>query len=123
MKSYKKEDGENRGLTKNIINMRAVITTSAPRLGEEGNKTIQDLKRQMVLLKEENIKLFNERKKIKKILKRPSKTGNIWRLSNDILNQQDIQIFTCKTFQNNFIDKNELVHHRKCDTSVSAAIH
>ena len=73
LKSYKKEDGENRGLTKNIINMRAVIMTSAPRLGEEGNKTIQDLKRQMVLLKEENIKLFNERKKNKEDSQKPFK--------------------------------------------------
>ena len=43
--------------------MRAVINTSAPSLGEEGTKTIGDLKRQMVLMEEENIKLFNEEKK------------------------------------------------------------
>jgi hypothetical protein len=62
--------------------MREVNTTSAPSLGEEGNKTIQDLQRQMVLMKEENTKLFDEEEKLilKKILKRPSRTGNIWRL-------------------------------------------
>ena len=43
--------------------MRAVINTSAPRIEEEGTNTIEDLKRQMVLIEEENIKLFNERKK------------------------------------------------------------
>ena len=42
--------------------MRAVVNTSAPSLGEEGTKTIEDLKRQMVLMEEENIKLFNEKK-------------------------------------------------------------
>ena len=68
-------------MTKDIISMREVITTLAPSLGEEGNKTIQDLKRQMFLMKEENTKLFNEEEKLilKKILKRASRTGNIWR--------------------------------------------
>ena len=42
--------------------MRAVINTLPPSLGEEGTTTIEDLKRQMVLLKEENIKLFNDQK-------------------------------------------------------------
>ena len=32
----------------------------APSLGEEGTKTITDLKRQMVLMEEENIRLFNK---------------------------------------------------------------
>ena len=41
--------------------MRAVINTSASSLGEEGTKTIGYLKRQMVLMEEENIKLFNEK--------------------------------------------------------------
>ena len=41
--------------------MRAVINTPAPILGEEGTKTIADLKRQMVLMEAENIKLFNEK--------------------------------------------------------------
>ena len=40
--------------------MREVINTSAPSLGEEGTKTIGDLKRQMVHMEEENIKLLNE---------------------------------------------------------------
>ena len=43
--------------------MRAVINTLAPSLREEGTKTIGDLKRQMVLMEEENIKLFKEEKK------------------------------------------------------------
>ena len=63
--------------------MRAVINTSAPSLGEEGTKTIGDLKRQMVLMEEENIKLFNEEDKkhiSRKIPKKPSKKGKIWRL-------------------------------------------
>ena len=42
--------------------MRAVITTSAPSLGEEGTKTMGDIKRQVVLMEEENIKLFNKKK-------------------------------------------------------------
>ena len=33
--------------------------------------------------------------------------------SNDVINQQYIQRFTCKTCQTNFIDKYELMHHRK----------
>ena len=55
-----KSEGENKGLTKHIKNMRAVINPLAPSLGEEGTKTIEDLKRQMVLMEEENRKLFNE---------------------------------------------------------------
>ena len=61
--------------------MRAVINTSAPSLGEEETKTIGDLKRQMVLMEEENITLFNEEKNIlMKILKTPSKIVKILRL-------------------------------------------
>ena len=60
----KKAEGENKGLTKDINDMRAVINTSAPSLGEEGKKTIGDLKRPMVVMEEENIKLFNEEEKI-----------------------------------------------------------
>ena len=56
-----KTEGKNKGSTKNINDMRAVINTSAPSLGEEGTKTMGDLKRQMVLMEEENIKLFNEK--------------------------------------------------------------
>ena len=40
--------------------MRAVINTSAPSLREEGTKTIEDLKRQKVLMEKDNIKLLNE---------------------------------------------------------------
>ena len=69
-------------MTKYINDMRAVINTSAPSLGEEGTKTIEDLKRQMVLMEEDNIKLFNEEKKhiSKKIPKKPYIIGKIWRL-------------------------------------------
>ena len=61
VEKLKKTEGENKGLRKDINNMRAVINTSAPSLGEEGTKTIEDLKRQIVLMEEENIKLFNEK--------------------------------------------------------------
>ena len=60
VEKLQKAEGENKGLTKDINDMRAVINTLAPSLGEEGTKTIEDLKRQMVLMEEENIKLFNE---------------------------------------------------------------
>ena len=60
VEELKQAEGENKGLTKYINDMRAVINTSALSLGEEGTKTIEDLKRQMVLMEEENINLFNE---------------------------------------------------------------
>ena len=44
--------------------MKAVINTLTPNLGEEGTKTIENLKRQMVFMEEEDIKLFNEEKTI-----------------------------------------------------------
>ena len=44
-------------LTKYINDMSAVINTSTPSLGEKGTKNIGDLKKQMVLMEEENIKL------------------------------------------------------------------
>ena len=56
VEKLQKAGGENEGLTKDINNMRAVIKTSAPILGEEGTKTTKDLKRQMVCMEEENIK-------------------------------------------------------------------
>ena len=62
VEKLQKAEGQNKGLTKNINNMRAVINTSAPSLGEEGTKTMGNLKRQMVLMEEENITLFNEKK-------------------------------------------------------------
>ena len=62
----KKAEGENKGMTKDINDMRAVINTSALILGEE------DLKRQMVLMEEENIKLLNDKKTyFKKVSKKP----------------------------------------------------
>ena len=50
--------------------MRAVINTLAHILGEEGTKIIADLKRQMVLMEEENIKLFNEKTYFKEYSKK-----------------------------------------------------
>ena len=38
IEKFKKAEGENKGLTKYINDMRAVINTSAPSLGEEGTK-------------------------------------------------------------------------------------
>ena len=74
-------EGEYKGLTKDINDMRAVINALAISLGEEGTKTIRDLKRQMVLMEEENIKLFNEEKNIlMKIPKKPSKIVKMLRL-------------------------------------------
>ena len=63
VEKLKQAEGENKGLTKYIKDMWAFNNTSAPSLGEEGTKTIGDLKRQMVLMEEENIKLFNEEEK------------------------------------------------------------
>ena len=57
--------------------MRAFITTLASSLGEERNKTIQDLKRQIFLMKEENIKLFNEKTYLKEDSKKAFKTEKI----------------------------------------------
>ena len=42
-----KAEGENKGLTKDVNNLRAVIKTLTSSLGEEGPKSIEDLKRQM----------------------------------------------------------------------------
>ena len=41
--------------------VRAVTNTLAPSFGKDGTKTIEDLKRQMVRMEEENIKLFSEK--------------------------------------------------------------
>ena len=56
LKSYK-----NQTIERN--NIMAIINNSAPSLGEEGTRTIEDLNRQMVLMEEENKKLFNKEKK------------------------------------------------------------
>ena len=64
VESLQKAEKENKGVTKDITDMRAVINTLAPSLWEEGSKTIEDLKRQMVLMEEEDIKLFNKEKPI-----------------------------------------------------------
>lgn len=61
VEKLQKAEGENKGLTKDINDMRAVINTLAPSLGEDGTTAIEDLKCQMVLMEEENIKLFNEK--------------------------------------------------------------
>ena len=65
VEKLQKSEGDYKGLTKDINNMRAVINTSAPSLGEERTKTIQNIKRKMVLMEEENINLFNEEYKEK----------------------------------------------------------
>ena len=70
-------------MTKDRNNMRAVINTFFPSLGAEGTKTIKDLKRKMVPIKEENIKIFNEEEKniyFKEDSQKPSKIGKICRL-------------------------------------------
>ena len=59
-----KVEGDNKWLTKYINNMRAVNNISALSLREKGSKTIEDIKRQTVLMEEENIKMFNEEKNI-----------------------------------------------------------
>ena len=64
VEKLQKAEGKNKRLAKDINDMRAVINTLAPSLGEEGTKTIGHLKRQMVLMEEENINLFNEEKNI-----------------------------------------------------------
>ena len=61
VEKLQKAEGENKRWTKDINDMRAVFNPSAPILGLEGTKTIEDLKRQMVLMEEDNIKLFNEK--------------------------------------------------------------
>ena len=65
-------EGEYKGLTKDINDMRAVMNTSGPILREERTNNIEDLKRQMVLMEEENIKLLNDKKTyFKKVSKKP----------------------------------------------------
>ena len=61
VEKLQKAEGKNKRLTKDINDMRAVINTSALSLGEEGTNTIGYVKRQMVLMEEENIKVFNEK--------------------------------------------------------------
>ena len=46
--------------------MRAVIDTLAPIFGEKGTKTIEDLKILIIVMEEENIKLFNEKTQFNK---------------------------------------------------------
>ena len=69
-------------MTKNRNNVKAVNNTSAPSLGEEETKTIEDLKRRMVLMEEGNLKLFNGRKKKIYVMEDSQKLqkGKIWRL-------------------------------------------
>ena len=55
-----KPEEENKVVTKDFNYMRAVINTLSPSLWEEGTKTIEDLKRQMVIMKEENIKVLKK---------------------------------------------------------------
>ena len=74
VEKLQKAEGKIKGLTKGINDMRAVINTLAPILGEKGTKTIEDLRRQMVLMEEENIKLLNDKKTyFKKVSKKTFK--------------------------------------------------
>ena len=88
VEKLQKAEGENKGLTKDINDMRAVINTLAPILGEEGTKTIEDPKRQIVLMEEENIKLFNE----KNIFQR--------RFPKSLANRKDLEVVFRKTIDN-----------------------
>ena len=64
VQKLQKAEGEDKGLTKDINNMRAAPKTLTYRLGEEGSTTIEDLKRQMVLMTKENRRYsVKERKK------------------------------------------------------------
>ena len=63
IKKLQEVEGDNKGLTKYINIMRAVNNISALSLREKGSKTIKDIKRQTVLIEEENIEMFNEEKK------------------------------------------------------------
>ena len=74
VEKLQKSERQYKGLTKDRNNMRAVINTQAPSLGVERTKTIKDLKRQMILMEEENIKLFDEEEKYhisRKVPKKP----------------------------------------------------
>ena len=51
IEKLQKSEGEYKGLTKSINNMRADIKISVPSLGEEGNKNIEEVKRQRVCMK------------------------------------------------------------------------
>ena len=75
LKSYKKQK-KKKGDNKDINDMRAILNTSAPSLGEEGTKIIEDLKRQMVLMKKKNIKI-KKKYSSKKIPKSSSKIVKI----------------------------------------------
>ena len=50
VEQLQKSEGEYKGLAKDKNNKKAVLNTLAPRLGEEGTKTIKDLKREMVVM-------------------------------------------------------------------------
>ena len=60
-----KAEGDNKGLTKDINEMRAVINTSTNRESDNTDKAktleIIDLKNRMHLLEEENLQIFNEK--------------------------------------------------------------
>ena len=82
VETLQKSDEKYKGLIKDRNNIKTVINTSAPSLGEEGTKTIEDLKRQLVLMEEENIEICNEEEKHlpRKVPKKPSKIGKVLRL-------------------------------------------
>ena len=53
VENLQKLEEEYKGVAQGINNMRAVINTLAPNLWEEGTKTIENLKSQMVLIEKE----------------------------------------------------------------------
>ena len=60
-KKKKKKEGEYKGLTKDINSVRAVTNNLASSLGEEGTKTIEDLKEINGSYWGREHKLFNEK--------------------------------------------------------------
>ena len=81
VEELQKAEGKNFMLTKDINNMRAVINTSALSLRKEGTNTIGYVKRQMVLMEEENIKVFNEKKIFSRRFKKAFQNSKDWEVA------------------------------------------
>ena len=80
-------------MTKDINDMKAVLNTLAPSLGEEGTKTIEDLK-------EKNMNLFNE----KNIFQR--------RFQKAFQNRKDLEVvfqITIDNYKQIILKKNEAI--------------
>ena len=60
--------------------MSAIIDTLAPSFWEKETQTIENLKRQMVLIGEDYIKLLNKKIFKEDSKQKPYKVGKIWRL-------------------------------------------